>query len=363
MSHEIRTPLNGVLGMLQLLQTTPLMEEQEEYLEAALNSGRSLIQIIGDILDLSRIEAGRLGLAVDEFDPSALLVTVLDPFKIQAKNKHINLYSTLDKNTPYTLQGDSSRIRQILFNLIGNAIKFTEQGEVHTHMEAGPTEENAGQIDLICSVSDTGIGISRDKLETVFEPFTQADGSHTRKYGGTGLGLCIVKRLVELMKGEIEVESEAGVGTTVRVRIPVRSSTDEQPVAKKPFETAALPSSLRVLLAEDDPSNQLMVKRLLEKQGHVVTCAATGKEALDALEDSPFDIILMDVQMPEMDGTAATMEIRTKDRFKDLPIIALTAHAMAGDRERFLEAGMNDYLAKPIDVEELKKTLRRAMAK
>ena len=221
MSHEIRTPLNGVLGVLQLLQETPRNEEQTEFIACGVKAGKSLTRLINDILDLSKVEAGHLELSTTTFDPSALLNTMIEIHKPEARKKHINLYCTLDKKIPYALQGDDGRIRQILFNLIGNAVKFTEQGEVHVHMGSEPVDTE--KINLICSVSDTGIGIPTEQFESVFEPFRQVNGSYTRRFGGTGLGLTIVRRLTDLMGGTVQIESKVGVGTTVRVELPWRS--------------------------------------------------------------------------------------------------------------------------------------------
>jgi two-component system, cell cycle sensor histidine kinase and response regulator CckA len=363
MSHEIRTPLNGVLGMLQVLQATPLSEDQSECLDVALNSGRSLIAVIGDILDLSRIESGKTEIREEAFDIGGLINSIQGAFMNEAARKGLVIAYHLDPALPQMVTGDSVRLRQILFNLVGNAIKFTEQGEVKVRVYPENTKGNSDCFDLCLDVSDTGIGIETDRLEPIFEPFTQADGSLTRKYGGTGLGLSIVKRLVELMGGTVEIKSQAGVGTTVGFRVPAKASAEEQPVAEKTSPTVASSVELKILLAEDDSSNQFVAKRMLEKQGHEVTCVATGREALVLLERETFDVILMDVQMPEMDGTEATKEIRKDERFRGLPIVALTAHAMAGDRERFLESGMDGYLSKPIDMEELKAVLSRVMGR
>ncbi len=361
MSHEMRTPLNGILGMMQLLQQTPINEEQREYLEIGLNSGKGLIQIIGDILDLSKIESGMMEFREEKFSPDTFSRSVLDALRNEAFRKKLAFRLEIDPNLPSILVGDTTRMRQILFNLVGNAVKFTEHGKVGVRLYAvGMADEQKGLM-VGCEVFDTGIGIPEDKLDTVFEPFVQVDGGHTRKYGGTGLGLAIVKRLADLMMGTIHIESEAGIGTTIRVHVPMKiTDSPKAPEKIHRAETAASPK-LRILLAEDDLSNQLVTRRMLEKQAHSVACVGTGKEALAALECETFDLILMDVRMPEMDGSDATREIRQDERFRDIPIIALTAHAMAGDRERFLEAGMDGYLSKPIDMEELEAVLARVM--
>jgi PAS domain S-box-containing protein len=361
MSHEIRTPLNGVLGMLQLLETEPLSRDQLEYSDSALSSGRSLLRVINDILDLSRIESGKMQIREEEFQVAGIISSIQGAFINEVAAKGIGVNYHVDSAIPPAIKGDSGRLRQILFNLVGNAIKFTEQGEVKVRVYPAEFDKDSDQLGLCFEVSDTGLGIEADQLESIFEPFTQVDGSSTRKYGGTGLGLSIVKRLVELLGGSIRIESKPGEGTTVGFRIPVEASEGEATVRKKPAQNVTLPHGLKILLAEDDPANQLVARRMLEKQGHVVTCVATGREALAILEREAFDLILMDVQMPEMGGTEATREVRKDERFANLPIIALSAHAMAGDRERFLDSGMTDYLSKPIEMEELEAVLARVM--
>jgi signal transduction histidine kinase/ActR/RegA family two-component response regulator len=361
MSHEIRTPLNGVMGMLQLLKQSPQDKNQLKCTDMALNSGRGLLTVINDILDLSQIEAGKMEVRSTTFSPLQLLSSTQGTFKSDASAKGLAFRCDIDPKLPEALLGDEGRIRQILFNLVGNAVKFTNQGEVRIRAYPGSMEKNSGKFLLHMEVSDTGIGIPEDKQSVIFDPFTQVDGSLTRKYGGTGLGLGIVKRLTELLGGTVALESEPEVGTTIRIVVPVGFAVQEQTPENAPDTSISLPA-LGILLAEDDPTNQAVAKRLLEKHGHKVTCTATGQEALDAMEAENFDLILMDVQMPDMDGIEATRRIRNDNSGKwdpDIPIIAITAHAMAGDRERFMEAGMNHYLTKPLDLDELTSLLGR----
>jgi PAS domain S-box-containing protein len=370
MSHEIRTPLNGVLGTMQLLHGTPLNDMQKELLETGLNSGRSLLQILGDILDLSRIESGKMEIREEAFSLEETVSPLQGALMNDAACKNLSVEYHLDPALPSRILGDSIRLRQILFNLVGNAIKFTMRGGVSIRAFPEETKTDSNRFDLCFEVSDTGIGIPKNKLASIFEPFTQVDGSYTREYGGTGLGLNIVGRLVNLMDGAVHVESEVGVGTTFRVRIPVKFIKDESSV-KTVYSVGATPlkatqsiSPLHILLAEDDLSNQLVASHLLKNQGHTVVCVSTGREAFQALErEELFDLVLMDVQMPEMDGVETTRKIRKETRFHDLPIIALTAHAMDGDKELFLEAGMDDYLSKPIEIEELEQVIARRMRK
>ncbi len=354
MSHEIRTPLNGVLGMLQLLQGTALDAEQREYADLAVASGSSLLTIIEDILDITKIEAGKMEIRKGPFRPNALVQSIEAIFRNEATRKNLLLHIRIDPHLPSMLLGDGGRIRQILFNLAGNALKFTQEGEVSVRLMPKSSECD-DRVVLSMEVSDTGIGIPEKKLQTIFEPFIQGDGSFTRKYGGTGLGLGIVKRLTELMNGTVSIESEVGSGTLVRCDIPVWCAPAATTWTGRSKNTTKF-SSADILVAEDDASNQLLLQRLLGKQGHTVVCVFNGREALEALAIQHFDLVLMDVQMPEMDGIEATHRIRNGEsgvNRPDIPIIALTAHAMKGNREQFLLRGMTGYLSKPLVMEEL----------
>jgi len=353
-SHEIRTPLGGVLSMLQVLESDELTPEQRECVTLAAQAGHNLLVILNDILDLSKIEAGRMEIVYAPFCLRELAESACAMFLPQAREKGLCLSCQVDAALPEAVLGDAPRLRQILFNLVGNAVKFTQTGSVRVlvHPE--------GNSRVCFTVADTGIGIPADKLEAVFEPFIQADGTPCRTHQGTGLGLAIVKRLAELMGGAVELRSTPGQGTEVRLILPLKPAGSALP--DKLGKAPARLLSARILLVEDDRINQLAARRILEKGGHSVTCAQNGHEALDILGSLEVDAVLMDIQMPVMDGLTAVGRIRAGQAGqgnKAVPVVALTAHAMKGDEENLLAAGFDAYLSKPLDVPQLMATLAR----
>jgi PAS domain S-box-containing protein len=364
MSHEIRTPMNGIIGMQSLALTASSAEDGQGYIEAAQHSAHSLLAILNDILDVSKIEAGRMELHSVPFSLRNTIEDVLRLIRHRAEEKGLQLVCTLSPVTPDNLLADPLRIRQVLTNLLGNAVKFTDWGRVELRIDSTPTGPD--HLHLGIAVIDTGIGIGPDKQGVIFESFRQADSSTTRQYGGTGLGLTISARLIALMGGKITVESAPGQGSTFRFTIPCRvAPADSVPVRSPAISAPPARQSrkLRILLAEDNPVNQRLAQRLLENRGHSVSIAGDGRQALEAAaqEADPFDLILMDVQMPTMDGLEATRAIRQLEapERNSVPIVAMTAFAMKGDRERCLAAGMNAHLTKPIDPAELCGTIER----
>ncbi len=385
MSHEIRTPLNGLLGMVELTKQTKLNSEQLDFLNTATRSGQALLAVVNDILDFSKIDASKLDLVSEEFRPVDVIEESMAMLSARAQEKDLKVLSRISPDVPKCLVGDPRRLKQVLLNLIGNAIKFTLHGEIIVSAEIAKHEGNSATIQLC--VADTGVGIAREQQALIFEAFRQADTSFTRKFGGTGLGLAISARLVALMGGKIWVESKPEKGArfycTVVCKLPSRPSTMAPSVMacttqtegniesllgaidRRSGETPPGSLQLKILLAEDNVINQKLAVKLLERKGHQVVVAGDGKEALEKLDQSDFDLVLMDVQMPELDGLQATVEIRQREQktLEHIPIIALTAHAMKGDRERCLEAGMDDYIAKPINAPVLYQTIDTTVAR
>jgi PAS domain S-box-containing protein len=358
MSHEVRTPMNAIIGMIDLTLDTPLNEEQIDNLKVAKDAADNLLSLINDILDLSRAQAGKVSIEEIEINVPDIVKNVCKGLMILARNKGVDVVWSIDPNIPRLLTGDPVRLRQVIVNLVNNAIKFTHKGKVLVNVKMKSITDK--DCELIFEVVDSGIGISPKNIPHIFDVFTDAHNTTARRYGGTGLGLAICKKIVEMMRGSIEVESKEGTGSTFRFNIifGIKPDQFESTESEKKVRTETVMSSvppelqhLRILLAEDNTVNQRIAIRVLEKLGWKVTAVSNGQEVLNILNDQTFDVILMDDNMPLLSGIEATQVIRREEKQTGLhvPVIAMTANAMAGDRERYLASGMDGYVSKPID--------------
>jgi PAS domain S-box-containing protein len=368
MSHEIRTPMHAVLCLSELLSGSELTPEQREYAEAILQSGRGLMTLLNDILDFSKIEAGKLDLQRSAFNLQEEMDRVWSILNAPAKAKNVDWQCEICRGTPVHVFGDPDRLRQVLLNLAGNAIKFTDCGYVRVSVE--PVSQNGGTTTLRFSVKDTGAGVAAEQQARLFQPFVQGDGSSRRKHGGTGLGLAIARQLVDLMGGSIGMESDPGRGSTFWFTAPfeqakakdlsgARAPAQSSP-APQPRETDRLAPG-RILVVEDNAINRTIAIRMLEKLGYAADAVCSGHHALKAIEHGNYMLVLMDVQMPEMDGFEATTEIRRRECATHIPIVAMTANAMPGDRDKCIAAGMDDYLSKPVQSSAMKAMIEKWM--
>ncbi|WP_158946614.1 response regulator [Pseudodesulfovibrio cashew] len=366
MSHELRTPLNGIMGMQQLLKSTRLDEEQSQYVSLAIQSAHRLTGLLSDILDLTKIESGKMRVVETPLDIARVFNLVEQLFGPACGQKGILLSRHMDEGIPPNLLGASVRLQQILNNLVGNAVKFTDTGTIA--VSASPLKNSPpGQVRVLFSVSDTGIGIDENRIEELFEEFTQADEGFRRSYQGAGLGLSIVRQLVGLLGGNLCAMSEPGKGTAFHFSLPFTIGEALQPETEEAVAVPCEPSSSHaILLVEDESVNRLAIKSITERAGYRVVAVGNGKEALEELADHDYDLVLMDIQMPVMDGVEATRAIRdgaTGEANRNIPIVALTAYAMAEDRDKFLKAGADEYLSKPVREENLVATVGTLLRK
>ena len=364
MSHEIRTPMNGILGLVHLIQKTELTPKQRDYVDKTFISAKNLLRILNDILDFSKIEAGKLDMEQIEFSLKDIFKEIHSIFRSKIKSRMLSFKLDLPANIPPTILGDPLRIKQVLINLIGNAIKFTPSGSIVVRVKKEAEDQH--NLWLNFSIKDTGIGMTEDQINAIFRPFTQADNSITRKYGGTGLGLVISQSLVTMMQGTLSVESQVGAGSefkfsTLFSKVLPKDLTlpKEDTVPEVSCEENCHLNQARILVVEDNEINQIIAEELLKSQGYIVEIANNGQEAINMVQNGHYALVLMDIQMPIVDGITATKLIREEAKYDHLPIIAMSAHAMVGDMEKSLRNGMNDYLTKPIDPEQLYNTLKK----
>jgi len=360
MSHELRTPMSGILGMLQLALEEDLTPVLRGYLETTISSARSLIRIINDILDMSKIEASKLTIEDKPFSPHECISEAVDIITPEVRRKGLEIVISVSEEVPETLLGDYARLRQVLINLIGNAVKFTDEGKVVVHITAGKTD-SGGKREFTFTVTDTGIGIPDDKKDLLFQPFSQVDASYSRKFGGTGLGLALCKEIVELMGGTISFESKEGMGSSFTFTIPLGEAKSVNiPTAVEPLASESIPcdpkreKQHRLLLAEDDPTIRTILELMFKRSNYTLDVAEDGQEAVEMWERGEYDLVLMDIQMPRLNGFEATRSIREKEQKRGghTPIVAMTAHAQKEDELRCLSAGMDAYISKPIDFKE-----------